>query len=137
MPMPAPNSPWPPEGYAPALEAIRRDDALISGDTDVINERRARQYGKPYTHRTQFNGGVVGAASRAFLGKPQRSTAAEASHLVTHHLPIADELTTALADYMAGKPPQAKLAADDADNAEAAEALDPVSYTHLTLPTKA
>lgn len=123
MPMPAPNTPWPPEEYAPALEAIRRDDALISGAVDVINERRAKQYGRPYTHRTQFNGGVVGAASRAFFGKPQRNTAAE-SHLVTHHLPIADELTTALADYMAGKPPQAKLSTEDEGNTEAAEALD-------------
>lgn len=123
MAMPAPNTPWPPKDYEAALETIRRDDALLSGDVDVINERRAKQYGRPYQHRSQYNGGVVGSVSRAFFGKPHNGTQ-DRSHLVTHHLPIADELTTALADYMAGKPPQAKLSAEDEGNVQAAEALD-------------
>ncbi|WP_200448615.1 hypothetical protein [Corynebacterium macginleyi] len=46
------------------------------------------------------------------------------SHLITHHLSIAEELTTALADYMAGKAPQAELASGDEGNTPAKEALD-------------
>lgn len=89
----------------------------------MINQRRSRQYGpQPYQHRSQFNGGIVGKTSRAFLGRPTGDKGK--SHLITHHLPVAEELTTALADYMAGKPPQAELAAEDEGNTRAKEALD-------------
>lgn len=121
MPIPAPKTEWPPKNYIPALEAIRRDDAILSGEIDVINERRKRQTGgTPYRHRSQYNGGIVGGVSRAFLGNPP---APRESHLITHHLPIAEELTTALTDYLAGKPPQAKLSPQDERNTQAYEAL--------------
>ena len=123
MSMPAPKSSWPPKEYEAAFESIRRDDALLNGQLDVINQRRARQYGpEPYQHRSQYNGGIVGKTSRAFLGRPPADRAK--SHLITHHLPVAEELTTALADYMAGKPPQAELAPEDEGNTRAAEALN-------------
>ena len=124
MPMPAPNTPWPPEDYAPAMDAIRHDDAQLSGKLDVINERARRQYQtpQPYEARGQYNGGVVGVTSRFFLGKPQAQARGK-SHLITHHLPIAEELTTALADYMAGKPPAVTLAPEDENNQQAADAL--------------
>lgn len=124
MPMPQPNTAWPPEDYAPALEAVRQDDASLKGDLDVINKRRRRQHPQPYSSRAQHNGGLVGAAARTFLGKPHAGADYAKSHLVTHHLPLADELTTAMADHMAGRPPAAKLAPADANNTKAAEALD-------------
>lgn len=123
MSMPAPKSSWPPKEYEAALDSIRHDDAILNGQLEVINQRRARQYGpRPYQHRSQYNGGLVGKTSRAFLGRPTGDKSK--SHLITHHLPIAEELTTALADYMAGKPPQAELAAEDEGNTRAKEALD-------------
>lgn len=122
MPMPAPNSEWPPKEYATAFETIRQDDAQLSGRLDVINKRRSRQNKTPYRHRSQLNGGLVGTASRFMLGKPQPER--PKSHLITHHLPIAEQLTTALADFMAGKPPSAALDPKDAGNTKAEEALD-------------
>lgn len=120
MPMPMPGTAWPLAEYAPALEAIRADDAVLTGDLKTINNAVADEP-RPYQHRSQLNGGVVGAASRAVLGKPMGRVSK--NHIITHHLPIADELVTALADYMAGKPPQATLHPDDEDNEQAAEAL--------------
>lgn len=126
MPMPAPKSPWPLPEFKKAIDAIRYDDAVISGRLDVINDHRrdATKARRPYTARGQYNGGLVGATTRAFLGRPSRGVAASESHMISHHLPIADELVTAMADHMAGKPPLAKLAPEDEGNTRAAEALE-------------
>ncbi|APT92897.1 hypothetical protein CPHO_08360 [Corynebacterium phocae] len=122
MPMPAPNTPWPPADYQPAIAAIKRDDALLTGKLGYLNSLRADKAPRPYEHRAQFNGGLLGATAKAIYGRPNAGLSE--TYQLTHHLPIADELTTVLADYMAGKPPAAILAPDDEWNTHAQDALD-------------
>lgn len=73
-----------PKEYEPALESIRHDDAILNGQLEVINQRRARHYRpQPYRHRSQYNGGLVGKTSRAFLGRPT----GDKKQIPPHHPP--------------------------------------------------
>lgn len=115
MAMPQPGTQWPPTQYAPALNAIRIDDERLRG-----MHTPPQPTPQPLTHPTQYNGGIIGATSRAVLGRPHGAK----SHLQTYSLPVADQLITAMADYLAGKPPVVEPAPEDTINAELVEALN-------------
>ncbi|MDK8578336.1 hypothetical protein QP905_08250 [Corynebacterium pseudodiphtheriticum] len=121
--MPAANTAWPPKQYSAALKAVRHDDAIMSGDVAYIRaswEGRNRN-AAAYTHRSQYNGGIVGKASRAVLGRPQASKRGELK--ISRHIGLADDLITSIVSFMAEKPPRFTLHDDDSHNERAQDFL--------------
>ncbi|MDY5785872.1 hypothetical protein [Corynebacterium sp.] len=93
-----PGMEWPPKLYRPAQDTVEHDRAWLLGEPHhAEDDDRAR----PFTSRAQFNGGIVGATARGFLGRPptpnRRGTAA-----ITKHLPVAAELTETIGDLLFG-----------------------------------
>ena len=106
---------WPPKEWAEALDAVAHDKAWLTGG--VAQRRSAANAPQPVMHPTQFNGGVVGATSRAILGKPNR----RGSSAKPRHLPVAAELAGTVADLLFGNTP--RITADERDGEQVAEAI--------------
>lgn len=103
MPMPAANTPWPPKAWAPAYAQYAENDAWLTGNTKALaaiyggqsNTSTHSRAGKPH------HGGIVGAASRLFWGRP-----APANEQRTRlHLPIPADLATLASDLQYSDPP--------------------------------
>lgn len=95
-----PGMEWPPAAYQPALDAVRHDKAWLTGDTATTTQYVAETVPQPFTHRAQYNGGLVGGTARAILGPPQPRRRGQAE--VARHLPVAAELTETVGDLMFG-----------------------------------
>lgn len=108
MPMPAANSPWPPEAWADAYAQYAENDAWLTGDTDAL----AKMYGgQGVTHSRasiSHHGGFLGAMSRAFWGRP-----APANEGRTHlHPPLPADLATLTSDLQYSNPAETSIAGD-------------------------
>ncbi|KKI18723.1 MULTISPECIES: phage portal protein [unclassified Leucobacter] len=107
MPMPGPNSPWPPKAWQPAYDQYALNDAWLTGDVAAI-ARFAGNDQQAATHRhngTGHRGGIVGAASRMFWGRPVGD--GERSRV---HLPIPADLATLASDLQYSDPPVTSFA---------------------------
>lgn len=101
MPLPANGTAWPPAELADVMPAIEAWDAWWVGDTDGLH----RAYQGKSTARVrpgQLAGGVVGAVSRFFWGRPQLDQAQTQRKL---HVPIATDLCQASADLLWSEAP--------------------------------
>src|SRR5690606_271782 len=93
MPIPEPNTAWPPAPWDYAYRTFEENDAWYTGDTDRLERiyRREHQAQSTHVRRGQpMRGGLVGAASRMFWGRPVPA-GENRSRL---HIPAAADLAT-------------------------------------------
>jgi len=103
MPLPAPNTPWPPPQLRQILRAMAGWDAWYTGDP----EKLALHYGATgpnliaanMDHLATYRGGLVGRVARWFWGQPQRSL-----QMTKLHVPVAADLCQVSADLLFAKP---------------------------------
>lgn len=119
MPIPAPNSEWPPKPWDYAYRVFAENEAWYTGDTDALEKiYRRESQAATHTHRgTPHRGGIVGAASRMFWGRPV-PTGESRSRV---HVPAAADLATLASDIVFAEPPEVKLTEK---NAKAQDRLD-------------
>lgn len=115
MSLPAPNTSWPPKPLAPLFDMVGESAAWWEGDGDALSSQYAGR-----VRPSQYAGGVVGAASRFFWGKPQPAGAAK-----RFHLPLAADLAATSATVLFDTPPTIHLA-PEGGNDKAAERLDKI-----------
>lgn len=119
-----PGTQWPPAHYKPALDQVRHDAAIMSGDLQAQNALYAPAGPKPYTSRFQYNGGLTGTVARGVLGTPRPNNAAPA---VTQFDTLPFDLATLSADVLVGEPPRFTVHPEDETNEQAVDAL--TAYT--------
>lgn len=103
MPLPTDRSTsWPPKDHAHLFTEMHRHKAWYQGTPDGLATAYGAYTGpRVINHPTQYRGGVVGAVSRFFWGRPvaeQRRTGL--------HVPIAADLAKASADLLYADPPK-------------------------------
>lgn len=105
--MPAANTPWPPNAWAPAYAQYAENDAWLTGDTKALAGLYGGQGGATHTRAgVAHRGGLVGAASRLMWGRP--IPAGEQRTRV--HLPIPADLATLASDLQYSDPPVTSIA---------------------------
>lgn len=124
MPIPAPNSEWPPKPWDFAYRAYAENDAWWTGDTDALEKLYRRERGEAaaatHVHRgIPMRGGVVGAATRMFWGRPVPF----GENRTRLHVPAPADLATLASDLVFAEPPEVKLEAEKTNKA-AQERLD-------------
>lgn len=117
MSMPNANTEWPPAPWATAWRGMEDRHTWWEGDPGKVAALMERNRPKPHTRRSQYNGGILGAAARSVFGTPPPPT----SKIV--HVPIASDLATTSAQLMASDPPRFVIG-DDAGNDAARHRLD-------------
>lgn len=108
MPIPEPNTPWLPAPWDYAYRAFAENDAWYTGDTDALEKlyRREEQRQTTHVHRgTPMRGGVVGAASRMFWGRPVPTN----ENRARLHVPAPADLAALASDLVFAEPPEVKL----------------------------
>lgn len=99
MPLPARNVTWPPQQFEEYFKQLALYDGWYQGDVERLSSSYRNQ---PLQHRSQGNGGVVGFAARAWLGKPP----AQGEQRARLHIPLAADIATLSADYLFGEAPR-------------------------------
>ena len=99
MTMPAANTPWPPEKWAPVTRMVGDASLWWEGDTKQLDSHYG---GMNMVYRpSQFAGGVVGAVSRFFWGQPTPKGQSNRKM----HLPIAADIAATSASLLFDTPP--------------------------------
>lgn len=98
MPIPAPNTAWPPAPWDVAYAQYEVNDAWYVGDTKRLAEiyQREGQRATHVRHGREMRGGLVGAASRMFWGRPVPG----AENRTRIHVPAAADLATLASDQV-------------------------------------
>jgi hypothetical protein len=112
MALPEPNTSWPPAPWDVAYRSYAENEAWYLGDVDSLSSIYNREMGttRP-SHRVkgqEFSGGVVGAVSRFFWGRPV-PTGEQRTRL---HVPAAADLATIASDSVFATPPEVQLLED-------------------------
>lgn len=111
VPLPEPNTPWPPQQWQQVYDSYRAWSAWYSGDTDELTKVYGVTSGYlPDPRPSQLAGGIVGRVSRWFWGTPQRQPR---SHKL--HVPAASDVASTSADLLFAQPPT--ISADENDTA--------------------
>lgn len=130
MPLPPPNTPWPPKGHTKVHREVNKWNAWWIGDRDAL----AAVYGgaagalppgfqdRPSQHR----GGIVGAAARMFWGQPTRPE----QRSPKLHVPIAGEIADTSAQLLFSRPP-ALTVEDQGTQARLDELFDERAWERL------
>src|SRR5690625_7268672 len=94
MPMPEPNTVWPPEHVAPVFQDIATNKTLWRGPEppDLTTGT-----GTGLVARAQAYGGLVGAIARVLWGPPVGTQAKRAER---HHVPGPAGIATLAADWL-------------------------------------
>lgn len=112
MPLPRPNTEWPPKPFDAAFRTMSEWDAWYVGDPrQLANAYRDRPINRP----SQYRGGIVGGFARFFWGRPV-PTGQERTRV---HVPVAADLATTSADLLFSEPPRIVLPGQ-AENTERA-----------------
>lgn len=118
MPIPAPNTPWLPQPWDFAYKAFAENEAWWIGDTAKLEQLYRREEQATHHRRgTPMRGGVVGAASRMFWGRPVPA----GENRTRIHVPAPADLATLASDLVFAEPPTVKL---DEKNKQASARLD-------------
>lgn len=130
MPLPTSNTAWPPKPFDSAFTTMREWDAWYVGDPAQLQGIYGDQNGRPKTRPSQMRGGVVGAVSRFFWGRP----IPQGQDRTRVHVPIASDLATTSADLLFSEPPRLVLPgkAKDAARKPAQERLEAIINTPET-----
>lgn len=115
-PTPPGNGLWPPRPFNEAQDATRVWNAWYTGDHDQLT---ALYVGKtrPAIRPSQYSGGVVGAASRFWWGKPQNGHQPQRRI----HVPLPADIATVSADLLFSEPPRIVAPGEDGDTSRQAE----------------
>ena len=108
MPIPAQNTPWPPAPFDYAYRAYAENDAWYTGDTDALEKLYRREAQQQATHQHRgipMRGGVVGAATRMFWGRPVPA----GENRTRLHVPAPADLASLASDLVFAEPPEVKL----------------------------
>ncbi|MDQ0894437.1 phage portal protein [Agromyces ramosus] len=109
MPLPLPNTAWPPAPWDYAYRVYAENEAWYLGDTDALERiyRREEQRTRPdYVRNGQpMRGGIVGAATRMFWGRPVPAGQSR----TRIHIPAPADLATLSSDLLFSEPPEVKL----------------------------
>ena len=100
MPLPAPNTPWPPPALEDVLRPIGQWAAWWSGTPDGLRKAYQRAH---VDHPAQYRGGVQGAAARLWWGRPVGDLMVSRDQL---HVPIAADICQASADLLFAESPK-------------------------------
>lgn len=115
MSLPEYKGAWPPKPWDQAQDAYQLWSSWVSGDT-VALERLYQQWPQGVPIRaSQLMGGVVGALSRFWFGRPQFQSSTRKLHV-----PAPADVARTSADLLFGSPPQWVLSEGDASNLETA-----------------
>ncbi len=117
MPLPQPNSEWPPDNRSRVYRDLAAWSAWWSGDPDMLSLVYSGfgPYGGVGSFNRTANGGRMGvfpAIHRFFWGEKQRPGESQSKL----HVPVAAEIAQISADLMFGQPPTVTIA-DDTDKA--------------------
>lgn len=108
MPMPEPNTPFPAAPWDYAYKAFAENDAWYTGDTDALEKLYRREAQQQATHQHRgipMRGGVVGAATRMFWGRPVPA----GENRTRLHVPAPADLASLASDLVFAEPPEVKL----------------------------
>ncbi|SFN66375.1 phage portal protein [Mycetocola miduiensis] len=106
MALPEPNSAWPPPAWAAAYATYAENEAWYLGDVDKLTKVYQRNGAtRPVEVRGQRNGGVVGAVSRFFWGRPVPA----GQNRTRLHIPAPADLATLSSDLMFSEPPEVRI----------------------------
>ncbi|WP_437582721.1 hypothetical protein ACSAGD_10665 [Paramicrobacterium sp. CJ85] len=125
MALPADNSSWPPAPWDFAYTTYAENEAWYLGDTDRLAEiyRSAERERATHMHKGQARtGGVVGAVSRFFWGRPVPAGQAR----TRLHIPAPADLATLSSDLIFSEPPEVQILTDEGQKvgAQAQSRLD-------------
>lgn len=126
MALPAEKSLWPPKAYAPAFSDMAAHDAWYTGNTSALADVY-RTESRPEIRPSQYAGGVIGAASRFFWGRPPARDQAK----TRIHVPVASDLATTSADLLFSEAPRILLPDEDGF-AKTQDRLDEIVNTPTT-----
>lgn len=110
MPLPEPNTPWPPPAWQDVFTSYRQWDAWYSGDPQRLAEVYGAGGADLSPRPSQFSGGLVGKLSRFFWGTPQRQVRS-----TKLHVPAAADIASTSADLLFSEPPALNIAEPDRD----------------------
>lgn len=133
MPMPGPNTPWPPKEWAPAYAQYAENDAWLTGDVKRLQELYRGEQGATHTRNgVPHRGGLAGIAQRMFWGRPVPA----GEQRTRLHVPAAGDLATLASDLQYSDPPVTSFAGDEQPNDVAQARLDEIMNSddlHATL----
>ncbi|MDQ1111122.1 hypothetical protein QE418_000570 [Microbacterium testaceum] len=118
MPIPVENSSWPPAPWDEAYKAYALNEAWQLGDTAQLERLYSsdRQAAATHTHRGQaMRGGLVGAASKMFWGRPVPAN----ENRTRIHVPAPADLATLSSDLVFAEPPEVSLGTDSTEKGKA------------------
>jgi A118 family predicted phage portal protein len=135
VPLPQPDSPWPPLAHRHILDQIETFDAWYTGDRD----RLAYVYGGVAGYGrggdalvrnrpSQFRSGLQGRLSRFFWGEPVRN---QHHRMVKLHVPCAADIASTSAGLLFAEPPTI-TAADETSQARLDELLNDQFWDTIT-----
>lgn len=116
MPLPADNAEWPPRPLQPVFGQLGVWSAWYGGNPDELSAIYGGQRDYPRNRPSQYRGGIVGALSRMFWGRP----VADNEPKTKLHIPLAADIAAKSADLLFTEPP----ALDFGTNTAAAERLE-------------
>jgi len=119
MPLPANGTPWPPKTLTTVSALQAEHAAWWTGD--VAGLERTYQAGTYTARPSQYAGGVVGAVSRFWWGRPALDGGAQSPRKL--HVPIAADLAQASADLIYSEAPSFTVD-DEKTQARLAELVD-------------
>jgi hypothetical protein len=114
---------WPPKPFDIAASKMREWNAWYVGKAEDL----AAHYGNgPVVHSrpSQYRGGLVGAVSRFFWGRPVSPRGQQRTRV---HIPLASDLATMSSDLLFAEPPRVRV-----ENSSAQARLDQIINTPQT-----
>lgn len=111
MPLPLPNSSWPPAPWDTAYKAYEENEAWYLGDVKTLEALYGNSQAVRPSHRVRGQdrtGGVVGAMSRFFWGRP----VPDGENRTRLHVPAAADLASIASDAVFSDPPEVQLLED-------------------------
>lgn len=126
MPLPATDTGavWPPKAARDIHYQIAEWSAWYEGKADALSAyyRNAQATTNPVTRPSQLQGGVIGAWSRFWWGKPAADDNGQRVNQL--HIPLAADIAQAAADLLYAEPPE--LVLPDDTSARTRERLDAI-----------
>lgn len=116
MPLPDSSVEWPPKPLQPVFGQMGVWSAWYSGNPDELSAIYAGTGNQPPNRPSQYRGGIVGALSRMFWGRPVPANEPKTKL----HVPLAADIAAKSADLLFTEPP----ALDFGTNLAAAERLE-------------
>ncbi|WP_440708813.1 hypothetical protein [Herbiconiux sp. YIM B11900] len=123
MPLPSPNTAWPPAPWDTAYQAYRENEAWYLGDVKTLESLYGNSQAVRPSHQVKGQpraGGVVGAMSRFFWGRP----VPDGENRTRLHVPAAADLASIASDAVFSDPPEVQLLVDTKIPKEAQARLD-------------